>query len=325
MDELKQKLRNFIARDRVKQALKEMAALPEDQKGGMSGDIIALQQRLSKYTRESNMNLLDSRDASKEKNQIVHAVLSIIEELGSEVIPDIPEPTAPISPVAAATSTTKILFLAANPTNTGVLRLGQEHREVEQSLRESKVRDKFELTERFAVTAKSLFTALLDENPVVVHFSGHGEMMRDGSSPENTSSEKGFRSLMATMNEEELDMGDYTGGIVVEDNSGKAKLVKAEALATLFGNISGIKCVVLNACYSESQANAILEQVPYVIGMNTAVPDNTAIMFATGFYRALGDGRDYENAFNLAKSLVAIEGLKGADIPVIHVNQALIS
>lgn len=299
-----------------------MAELPEDQKGGMGGDVIALQQRLSKYTRESNMGILDSRDASKEKNQIVHAILAIIEELGTEVIPDLPEPTAPTAIPAA--STTKILFLAANPTNTGVLRLGQEHREVEQSLRESKVRDKFELTERFAVTAKSLFTALLDENPVVVHFSGHGEMMRDDNSTEVASSEKGFRSIMATMNEEELDMGDYTGGIVVEDNSGKAKLVKAEALATLFGNISGIKCVVLNACYSESQANAILEQVPYVIGMNTAVPDNTAIMFATGFYRALGDGRDYENAFNLAKSLVAIEGLKGADIPVIHVNQSLI-
>lgn len=321
MEELKQELKKLIARDRVKQALRKMAELPEDQKGGMGGDVIALQQRLSKYTRESRMNLLDSRDASKEKNQIVHAVLGIIEELGTEVIAPAPVQSTP-TPVVDAT--TKILFLAANPTNTGQLRLGQEHREVEQSLRESSVREKFELTERFAVTSKSLFTALLDENPAIVHFSGHGEMMRDDSSPENTSSEKGFRSLMAVINEDdETDMEGYTGGIVVEDNSGKAKLVKADALATLFGNISGIKCVILNACYSESQAKAILEQIPYVIGMNTAVPDKTAIMFATGFYRALGNGRDYENAFNLAKSLIEIEGLKGADIPVIHINQSL--
>lgn len=319
MEELKQELKNLIARDRVKQALRKMAELPEDQKGGMGGDVIALQQRLSKYTRESNMGILDSRDASKEKNQIVHAVLAIIEDLGTEVIAP-----APLPPTPVVETTTKILFLAANPTNTGQLRLGQEHREVEQSLRESSVREKFELTERFAVTSKSLFTALLDENPAIVHFSGHGEMMRDDSSPENTSSEKGFRSLMAVINEDdETDMEGYTGGIVVEDNSGKAKLVKADALATLFGNISGIKCVVLNACYSESQAKAILEQIPYVIGMNTAVPDKTAIMFATGFYRALGNGRDYENAFNLAKSLIEIEGLKGADIPVIHINQSL--
>lgn len=317
MEELKQELRNLIARDRVKQALRKMAELPEDQKGGMGGDIIALQQRLSKYTRDSNMGIRNSADTS-EKNQIVHAILGIIEDLGSEVSAPVPP-----SPTPNPASSTKILFLAANPTNTGQLRLGQEHREVEQSFRESSLREKFELTERFAVTAKSLFTALLDESPAIVHFSGHGEMMRDDSSPDSSSSEKGFRSVMAVLNEEDTDMEGYTGGIVVEDNSGKAKLVKADALAGLFGNITGIKCVVLNACYSESQAKAILEEVPYVIGMNTAVPDKTAIMFATGFYRALGNGKGYDNAFNLAKSLLEIEGMKGADIPVIHVNQSL--
>lgn len=313
MEELKKELKHLISRDRVKQALRKMAELPEGQKGGRSGDIVALQQRLSKYTRESNMNLLDSRDASKEKNQIVHAVLGIIEDLGSEGS----------AAASESSSSTKILFLAANPTNTGQLRLGQEHREVEQSFRESSLREKFELTERFAVTAKSLYTSLLDERPAVVHFSGHGEMMRDDNNSESSSSEKGFRSVMAVLNEDDNDMEGYTGGIVVEDNSGKAKFVKADALAELFRNITGIKCVVLNACYSESQAKAILEEVPYVIGMNTAVPDKTAIMFATGFYRALGNGEGYENAFNLAKSLLKIEGMKGADIPVFHVNQSL--
>lgn len=323
MEEIKQELRTLISRDRIKQALRKMAELPENQKSDMGGDIIALQQRLSKYTRESNMGILDSRDGSKEKNQIVHAVLAIIEDLGTAGIPAA-APTPAESAPTPVNTTTKILFLAANPTNTGQLRLGQEHREVEQSLRESSVREKFELTERFAVTSKSLFTALLDETPAIVHFSGHGEMMRDDNPSEVASSEKGFRSVMMSLNEEELDMDGYTGGIVVEDNSGKARLVKADALATLFGNISGIKCVILNACYSEAQAKAILEKIPYVIGMNTAVPDNTAIMFATGFYRALGNGRDYENAFNLAKSLIEIEGLKGADIPVIHINPSLV-
>lgn len=323
MEDLKKTLQNLIARDRVKQALKQMAELPEEQKGGMGTDITMLQQRLKKYTSDSRMGILDSRDASREKNQIVHAVLGIIEDLGTAVpVAEAPEP-APAAESSAGV--TKILFLAANPTNTGQLRLGQEHREVEQSLRESSVREQFELTERFAVTSKSLFTALLDDNPTIVHFSGHGEMMRDDSTPDIASSEAGFRSIMAQLNAEEEDMEGYTGGIVVEDSAGKAKLVKADVLATLFGNISGIKCVILNACYSESQAKAILEQVPYVIGMNTAVPDKTAIMFATGFYRALGNGRDYENAFNLAKSLIELEGLTGADIPQIAINQDLLS
>ena len=321
MEKIKPELRNLIARDRVKQALEQMNGLPDIQKGDIGDDITALLTRLSALTRNTNMGILDSGEASREKNKIVVAALALIDDLGKAPSLPVPEPVLS-SPIAPVSSNQKILFMASNPTNTGQLRLGEEHREVEQSLRESGMREKFSLTERFAVTAKSLFTALLDESPQVVHFSGHGQMIKDNQAA--SGSDTGYRSLVFSLADEPEPMEGYTGGIVVEDSEGKARLVKASALATLFGNISGIKCVVLNACYSESQAKAILEKVPYVIGMNTAVPDKTAIAFASGFYRSLGNGRDYENSFALAKSLVELEGLPGAGIPVLHKNEALL-
>ena len=44
-----------------------------------------------------------------------------------------------------------------------------------------------------------------------------------------------------------------------------------------------IECVVLNACYSEVQADAIALHVPYLIGMNQAIGDSAAREFAVGF------------------------------------------
>jgi hypothetical protein len=43
---------------------------------------------------------------------------------------------------------------------------------------------------------------------------------------------------------------------------------------------------VLNACYSEIQANAIVQHIDYVIGMSQAIGDTAAIKFAMGFYDA---------------------------------------
>lgn len=331
MEELKKELRSLIAKDKVKQVLERMNQLPASMKGDMDDQITMVMAQFSSHTRNANMGILDASDARVEKAKIVAAILSLIDSLeevgGSPAPAPVVEKTVNVthtSPaVSPATKKRKILFMASNPTNTSQLRLGQEHREVENALREAQMRDKFELEERFAVMAKTLYNALLDENPEIVHFSGHGEMIKD-SSASVASSEAGYRSLVFSLVDNAEDFTGYTGGIVIEDSEGKARLVEASVLANLFGNFPSIRCVFLNACYSEAQAEAILKKIPYVIGMNTAVPDKTAIVFATAFYRAIGNDRNYQEAFNLAKSYLLLEGLPGADIPVLRVNQELV-
>jgi hypothetical protein len=69
---------------------------------------------------------------------------------------------------------TKILILTANPTNSDRLRLDEEVREIQQGLRRSRHYDQFEIIARWAVRPRDLRQALLDHEPQIVHFAGHG-------------------------------------------------------------------------------------------------------------------------------------------------------
>ncbi|MEB3219848.1 MAG: SUMF1/EgtB/PvdO family nonheme iron enzyme [Nostocales cyanobacterium 94392] len=160
-----------------------------------------------------------------------------------------------------------ILVLSANPKGTKILRLDEEIREIEQGLQRSKKRDSFRFKSGQAVRDFDIHRSILDYEPQIIHFSGHGS-------------------------------GEQ--GLVIEDNIGQQKLVDAQALAGLFELFaSQIECVVLNACYSEIQAKAIAQHIDYVIGMSKEIGDAAAIKFAVGFYDALGAGRDVEFAYKL--------------------------
>jgi len=178
-----------------------------------------------------------------------------------------------------------ILFLAANPKDTGRLRLDQELRDIAEGLQRAQKRDQFNLEQRLAVRPRDIQRAMLDVGPQIIHFSGHGE-------------------------------GDQ--GLVFEDEIGNAKFVNGAALAGLFELFADqITCVVLNGCYSDVQAKAIAQHIPYVIGMNQAIGDRAAIAFAVGFYDALGAGRPIEFAYKLGCSAIRMEGIEEHLTPVL--------
>jgi hypothetical protein len=81
-----------------------------------------------------------------------------------------------------------------------------------------------------------------------------------------------------------------------------------------------VRLVVLNACFSKSQAEAIVEVIDCAIGMNRAVGDEAAIAFASSFYRAVGFGRSIQNAFEQGKTAVSLEGISGDDTPELLVR-----
>ena len=178
----------------------------------------------------------------------------------------------------------KILVLAANPQDTSLLRLDAEVRKIRESLKRSAQRAEFEVVAQGAVTTEDLRRALLEYEPHIVHFSGHGT----GES-----------------------------GLVLDDGRGKQKLVSSRALAGLFKQFPSIECVVLNACYSTVQAKELMKHVPYVVGMNQAIGDQAAIEFATGFYDGLGYGRSYPQAYELGLSAIDLENLPDTLTPVL--------
>jgi hypothetical protein len=183
------------------------------------------------------------------------------------------------------TFTQTILFLAANPKGTVSLRLDQELRDIGEGLQRAQKRDQFKLEQRSAVRPRDIQRAMLDLGPQIIHFSGHGA-------------------------------GE--AGLVFEDEIGNSKLVDGDALAALFELfVDQLNCVVLNGCYSEVQAQAIAQHIPYVIGMNKAIGDQAAITFAIGFYDALGAGRNVEFAFKLGCAAIRMEGIAEHLTPVL--------
>lgn len=109
-----------------------------------------------------------------------------------------------------------------------------------------------------------------------------------------------------------------TKGIAVEDSLGNSKLIDNDAIGSLFQLFSDTtKCVVLNSCYSQSQANEIAKHIPYVIGMKSSVNDKAAIAFSVGFYAALGAGKDIEFAYRMGTVAIKLEGVTGSDLPVL--------
>lgn len=178
-----------------------------------------------------------------------------------------------------------ILILASNPKGTSKLRLDEEIREIDQGLQRSQKRERFSLKQQWAVRPRDIYRSILDVRPQIIHFCGHG-----------------------SGNE----------GLVFEEESGETKLVGAEALANLFELFSPqVECVLLNACYSEIQAQAINQHIDYVIGMKQEIGDRAAINFAVGFYDALGAGESYEFAFKLGCHAIEISGIKEQSTPVI--------
>ena len=171
----------------------------------------------------------------------------------------------------------KILVLASSPVNEARLRLDKEVREIKEALRRANNRAQFKVEYSGAIRPDDLRRALLDIEPQIVHFSGHGA-------------------------------GD--DGIVVEDDNGNSKFVTTEALSSLFELCADhVECVLLNACYSEIQADAIVQHIDYVIGMSQAIGDPAAIKFAMGFYDALGAGKSVETAYNFGCNAIQLENI----------------
>lgn len=185
----------------------------------------------------------------------------------------------------------KTLFLAANPKGTIQLALDEEIREITHKIQMSEGRDVLDIVSAWAVRPDDLLQYLNQHKPQIVHFSGHGS---------------------------------DAGEIVLVDNNGANKPVSPHALKALFTTLKdNIQIVVLNACYSRIQGAAIVEIIDYVIGMNTAVGDRAAIVFAASFYRALGFDRTIQEAFDQATTALLLEGIPEEDTPELLVRQGM--
>jgi hypothetical protein len=181
-----------------------------------------------------------------------------------------------------------ILFVAANPTDTTRLALDVEYQQIDARLRAAQHREQFRLEIALAMTAGNLTDAMLRYKPTIVHFSGHGSS---------------------------------TGEIILRNDENRATPASAEGVTELFRiSKDWVRCVVLNACFSEIQARGIATHIDCVIGMTDRIGDTAAIAFAETFYNALGAGEAVEKAFLFARNATTLNRSEYTDQPQLLVK-----
>lgn len=166
----------------------------------------------------------------------------------------------------------RILLIAANPANLDQLALPKEFREIEDGIQIAQNRDLYEIKQSGATRYQDLRRKLIQFQPHIVHFSGHGT----------------------------------SKGLVLEDDQGNHDIASSQRIAELFKQFSDhVECVIFNACNSKQTAEKTHEYIDYTIGMNTPIQDKAALEFAIGFYDGIGDGRTYEDAFELGLNAIS--------------------
>ncbi|HYR09966.1 MAG TPA: CHAT domain-containing protein [Longimicrobium sp.] len=186
-------------------------------------------------------------------------------------------------------SKVKVLFFAADPLSRPPdgreprLLLDEDVREIRIKVRAAEHRDALAFDYHLAARPDDLVQALSETQPQVVHFSGHG----------------GSRGLM-----------------LVDPQGLRPHYVDEVALSQLFQAFRGdIRLVVLNACFSLPQAEAIAKVVGCTIGTSGAISDEAAITFGASFYRAVGFGHSIQAAFDQARAALALSHFAERDCP----------
>jgi AAA-like domain/CHAT domain len=204
-------------------------------------------------------------------------------------------------------SVKKILILAANPIDSVRLSLEREVEEIRTTLQLSGQQHRFQIEPRCGVRPGELQKHMYDVKPWIVHFSGHG---LGGATADNEPLATRKFTVIA-------DDNIQPEGLVFEDEHGRSSIVSGIALANLCALFKEVQCVVLNACYSETQAQEIVKHIPYVVCMKREIGDVAARKFSEGFYRAIWDDRSIEEAFASGKSSIELNGIPEAWKPVL--------
>ena len=184
-----------------------------------------------------------------------------------------------------------VLFLAANPINTIPLRLDEEARTIQQRIRMSEYRESVVFESRWATRSADILQAINETNPTIVHFSGHG-----------------------------TDAGD----LVLLNSDGTSKYVSKEAISLAMSTASdSIRLVVFNACFSEKQAESVVEYVDSAIGMSDTINDEAACFFAAQLYSSIGFGNSLSVSFKQAIAQLMLEGIREENIPKLYLRSGV--
>lgn len=186
-------------------------------------------------------------------------------------------------------SKVEVLFFGADPLSAGgrrpALDLAAEAEKIEMEVEAAPHGNRIHFDTCWATRIQDLRQSLLTVKPNVVHFSGHG--------------------------------GE--GGLVLVSSDGHGShRVNSKALQQFFKAYrKQIRLVVLNACNSQPQAQAIADVVGCAIGTPTKILDEAAIGFSAAFYSSIASGESVKAALEQARATLRMEGFAEHELPVL--------
>ena len=218
----------------------------------------------------------------------------------------------------------KVLLFAANPRGTAPLDLSREFREIDEEVQRGAFRQAVELILVPGTRPVDLLRKLNENQPQVVHFSSHGspdEIMLEAGDEDTEASGPYSPSKRSA---DERDMKKVRPDELESEVSGQGQHqgVSGSALVNVLRscNEGNLRLVVVNACNTRPQAEALTEVVHCVVSMNRTITDRAAIKFAASFYGALAFGRSVQRAFDQGVARLSAEGISESDTPALLVR-----
>lgn len=165
----------------------------------------------------------------------------------------------------------RILFVAANPNGTESLDLEGEFQSMLSVIQGAWQAAHVQIDALFEANPADLVKKLISFQPTVLHYAGHGSRSRGTPASRDL-------LLQGTLKDP-----------VPRSGENLSELLESLQLP--------IQLLVLNACHSAGMIDALLPHVGCVIGMQDAVQDESALVFAETLYLMLAMGKTLNAAF----------------------------
>jgi esterase/lipase superfamily enzyme len=165
----------------------------------------------------------------------------------------------------------RILVLAADPRSTERLELEREAATIWKELQEGKPGKDYDVRIEQGTKIEDVARYLVEYQPTIVHIVGHGSA---------------------------------TSEIALKNDLNQTQAVEPSVFAKLFAAVERkVDCVVLNSCFSLAMADELVAHVRCTIGIDEEIDDRSAT-FVGEFYRELGAGKAYYQAFERGRTQI---------------------
>lgn len=197
---------------------------------------------------------------------------------------ELPQPPQPL----AVDPPLRVLGMIASPSNLSNLDVERERERIERALAELRQKGLVELKWVSGPTWRDLQRALRRGPWHVFHFVGHGA----------------------------FDAGADEGLVMVCDDAGQARPLRATELGRFLANHRSLRLAVLNACegarggerdiFSSTASLLVRAGLPAVLAMQYEITDRAAIELSRAFYEAIADGLPVDAAVAEARIAVSV-------------------